>query len=72
MCKDGKEVVAFLLRFRMAAAMKGIRACLHPVIARRPEGPTWQSIAPFYEHERYGLPRRFAPRNDGGGMVAFF
>jgi hypothetical protein len=27
--------------------------------------PTWQSIALTYWHERYGLPRRCAPRNDG-------
>jgi len=34
--------------------------------------PTRQSIAPTYEHKRYGLPRRCAPRNDGAEMVTVF
>ena len=32
--------------------------------------PTRQSIAPTYEHKRYGLPRRFAPRKDDPGPDA--
>ena len=38
-----------------------ISCCRCPVIARRPIGPTWQSVPLVQEN---GFPRRCAPRND--------